>query len=49
MMATRAITAAAKAVYKSRENEKGVSQQQENVNDVNANQRSNEVKYGRPI
>ncbi len=28
---------------------KGVSQQQENLNDVNANQRSNEVKYGKPI
>jgi len=26
---------------------KGVSQQQEHVNGVNANQRSNEVKYGR--
>jgi hypothetical protein len=28
---------------------KGVSQQQEKVKGVNANQRSNEVKYGRPI
>jgi len=28
---------------------KGVSQQQENVNGVNANQRSNKVRYGRPI
>jgi hypothetical protein len=28
---------------------KGVSQQQELVNGVNANQGSNEVKYGRPI
>jgi len=28
---------------------KGVSQQQEHVNGVNANQRSDEVKYGRPI
>ena len=28
---------------------KGVSQQQELVNGVNANQRSDEVKYGRPI
>jgi hypothetical protein len=28
---------------------KGVSQQQENVNGVNANQRSDKVKYGRPI
>ena len=28
---------------------KGVSHQQEHVNGVNANQRSYEVKYGRPI
>jgi len=28
---------------------KGVSQQQENVNGVNANQQSNKVKNGRPI
>jgi hypothetical protein len=28
---------------------KGVSQQQENVNGMNANQWSNEVKNGRPI
>jgi len=28
---------------------KGVSQQQENINGMNANQRSNEVKNGRPI
>jgi hypothetical protein len=28
---------------------KGVSQQQEHVNGVNTNQRSNEVKYDRPI
>jgi len=28
---------------------KGVSQQQEHVNGMNANQRSNGVKYGRPI
>ena len=28
---------------------KGVSQQQEHVNSVNTNQRSDEVKYGRPI
>ena len=28
---------------------KGVSQQQEHVNGMNANQRRNEVKYGRPI
>jgi hypothetical protein len=28
---------------------KGVSQQQEHINGVNANQRSNKVRYGRPI
>jgi hypothetical protein len=28
---------------------KGISQQQEHVNGVNANQWSDEVKYGRPI
>ena len=28
---------------------KGISQQQEHVNGVNANQQSDEVKYGRPI
>ncbi len=28
---------------------KGISQQQENVNGLKANQRINEVKYGRPI
>jgi hypothetical protein len=28
---------------------KGVSQQQEHVNGVNANQGSDEVKYGRPL
>jgi len=28
---------------------KGVSQQQEYINGVNANQRSDKVKYGRPI
>jgi hypothetical protein len=28
---------------------KGVSQQQENVNGVNANQRSDKVRCGRPI
>jgi hypothetical protein len=51
MAVTRAgaVTAAAKAVSKSREIKKNVSQQQEHVNGVNANQRSNKVKYGRPI
>ena len=28
---------------------KGISHQQEHLNVVNANQRSDEVKYGRPI
>jgi hypothetical protein len=48
MVITRAgvYRAAAKAVSTSREKEKGVSQQQEDVNGVNANQRSDEVKYG---
>jgi len=51
MAVTRAgaIASAAKAVSKSWRMRKGKSQQQEHVNGVNANQRSNKVKYGRPI
>jgi hypothetical protein len=41
-----AITAAAKAVAKSRRMRNGVSQQQENKNGVNANQRSDKVNRG---
>jgi hypothetical protein len=53
MAVTRAgaITAAAKAVSKSCENEKRCKSAARtcNVNGVSANQRSGEVKYGRPI